>query len=214
VNIDFSTIDPNIIYLALVYGLWTGVTAVYVPGTGLLETKAFIALAISIGILSQLSTNWIAVIMIVIGVSAFIVVPFLRREYANMALAGLALQGLGGLVLFDDQTVSPFIIALTMLAPFAYFHFVLIPMLDRLQQEKIIEKDDLLVGQRGKVMKALDPVGTINVNSESWTAVSDEPLEAGTEVIVVERNGLQLTVEAVKHKRQSHLDNNLEEATT
>jgi membrane-bound serine protease (ClpP class) len=214
VNIDFSTIDPNIIYLALVYGLWTGVTAVYVPGTGLLETKAFIALAISIGILSQLSTNWIAVIMIVIGVSAFIVVPFLRREYANMALAGLALQGLGGLVLFDDQTVSPFIIALTMLAPFAYFHFVLIPMLDRLQQEKIIEKDDLLVGQRGKVMKALDPVGTINVNSESWTAVSDEPLEAGTEVIVVERNGLQLIVEAVKHKRQSHLDNNLEEATT
>ena len=200
-SIDFNTIDPNLVYLALIYGLWTGATAVYVPGTGILEAKAFAVLALAIAVLTQLDVNWLAVLLIVIGVSVFIAIPFLKREYANTALSGLILQGIGGLLLFESQQVSPFIIALTLIAPFAYFRYVLIPMLDKLRDEHVADKDDLLIGEMGVVTRAIDPVGAVNVNSELWTATSDSQIEAGAAVIVVERSGLQLRVEALKEKR-------------
>jgi membrane-bound ClpP family serine protease len=41
----------------------------------------------------------------------------------------------------------------------------------------------------------------VQVRSEQWTARSDRPLQPGEEIVVLERDGLQLYVEGVKHKR-------------
>jgi membrane-bound ClpP family serine protease len=54
----------------------------------------------------------------------------------------------------------------------------------------------------GRVVKALDPIGTVQVNSELWTATSSKTLASGTRVVIQERNGLQLFVEATKDKRE------------
>ena len=61
--------------------------------------------------------------------------------------------------------------------------------------------DEPLIGTEGYVQRALDPVGTVYVRGESWTARSEAPLAAGTEVAVVDQEGLTLFVEAIKHKR-------------
>jgi membrane-bound serine protease (ClpP class) len=207
---DFSTIDPNLVYLALVFGLWSGVTAAYIMGTGLPETMAMIVLAGSIYVLTQMSTNWMAVLIIMFGISAFMTTPFLPRRFATWALFGLALQSVGGWMLFDDERVSLFVIALTALAPMAYYQFVLIPILDKLRNEPQIEKDDQLVGKLGRVTKALDPTGTVLVNSELWTAIAaGDPITTGENVVVVERNGLQLIVQAAKRKPRIY-DNPIE----
>jgi membrane protein implicated in regulation of membrane protease activity len=63
-------------------------------------------------------------------------------------------------------------------------------------------EDEPITGQLGYVQRTVDPVGTVYVRGESWTARSDEKLAAGTEISVVEQDGLTLYVEAVKHKRQ------------
>lgn len=46
----------------------------------------------------------------------------------------------------------------------------------------------------------LEPVGTVNVNSELWTAYSNEPLPSGTYVEVVSKEGLRLFVVRAKPK--------------
>ncbi len=199
--IDPASFDPNIIYLALVFSLWVGVTAAYVPGTGIIEGAAILGVIGSLFVLAQLPTNWLAVLVLVVGVSSFIVTPFLRHQYAIIAVGGLGLQAAGGLLLFRGSiSVSVLVIVLTILIPFAYHQWVLLPMIDNLSRQPSEGKDDLLVGTIGRVTKEINPIGAVNVNSESWTATSDQKIRVGDNVIVVERIGLQLVVEKIKKK--------------
>src|SRR5690606_41205748 len=106
------TIDPNLIYLALIFGLWLGVTATYVPGTGILEVVAAVMMIGAVGLLANMPTNWGAVVLLVVGALTFIVIPFLKHQLVPLAIGGLILQAVGGLFMFDGLQVSPVIIAL------------------------------------------------------------------------------------------------------
>jgi membrane-bound serine protease (ClpP class) len=195
------SLDVNVVYLALIATLWLGVTATYVPGTGLLEV---LSAAIAIGavyMLSNLPTNWGAVIVLIVGVLSFIVMPFLNRQLTALAIGGLVLQGIGSLFMFNGVQVSPVIIALILVLSLAYHRYVLIPALEKSRLQPLVDDDTSLIGARGRVVSAINPVGTVNVRGELWTANSDHPLQAGEEVVVVERDGLNIFVEGVKQKR-------------
>lgn len=204
---DLSVVDPNLIYLALVLGLWASVTAVYVTGTGIVEILAVGSLILGVAALTQTPTNWFALFLLVVGVSTFIVVPFVRRELAVYAPVGLVMQAVGGLLLFDSGPgVSPFVIMVTILISFAYYQYVLLPVLRNAIDKPVEDKDTLIIGKTGRVVKPLDPVGTVNVESELWTATAlSEHLDSGETVVVINRRGLQLEVESVKRKRESNL---------
>lgn len=52
-----------------------------------------------------------------------------------------------------------------------------------------------MVGSRGEVVKPLAPEGVIRISSELWEAKSaDRKIATGKEVIVIEQDGLKLTV--------------------
>jgi len=210
--------DPNIVYLIMLFGLWLSVTAAYVPGTGVLELVAMGSLILAVLFLAVMPTNWIAALLIILGVMGFLVMPFLKRRLAPLAIGGLVLQTIGGLFLFRDQAVSPLLIAFTIVGSLAYYRFILTPILNTQPKKSAVSEDDLLVGAYGRVVLPLNPSGTVYVRGETWRATSDHPLEAGESVIVVEREGLQLYVESVKLKRkaddgQSEMEDTEEEAT-
>lgn len=195
------TLDANVVYLALIAALWLGVTATYVPGTGMLEA---LSAATAVGVvlaLGNLPTNWGAVIILITGVLSFIVMPFLNRQWIALAVGGLILQGVGSLFMFNGLQVSPVLIGLILVLSLVYHRYVLIPVLEKARVQPLVDDDVSLIGARGRVMSAINPVGTVNVRGELWTANSDEPLNTGEEVIVVERDGLNIFVEGVKHKR-------------
>jgi membrane-bound ClpP family serine protease len=54
-------------------------------------------------------------------------------------------------------------------------------------------------------------MATVNVRGEQWTALADHPLRTGDEIVVLERDGLQLQVEGVKHKQKSKKEEDTEE---
>lgn len=196
--LNLATLDPNLVYIGLVVGLWLAITAAYVPGTGLPEIGAFLMLIGSFWVLTALPTNWLAVMLVVLGVIGFLVLPFIAPDRARLAEAGLFVQALGGFFLFDGMTVSPFTIVITLAVAWGYHRLILIPILQAQGGRSEFEEANEVVGARGRVVKALDPVGTVHVKSELWTARSDEPLEANTPVIVTARQGLELTVEKAK----------------
>ena len=201
-SIDPTTVDPNLLYLGLVISLWIGVTAAYVPGTGLIELVATVGFIGSLLVIGQMSASWVAVLLIVIGISAFMVMPFIEQQYAALAVGGLFLQSLGGVFLFSGgQSVSLVVIAITIALPLIYHQLVLMPMLKMVNSQPISNKDELIIGMTGRVTKDIDPIGAVLVDSESWTAISDETLKTGDTIVVVDRNGLQLIVEKVKQKQ-------------
>lgn len=200
-NLDANMIDPNIVYLLLVVGLWVAIMALYTPGTGLLEVIAFLALGGSVILLGVMPTNWWAVLLLVVGVLSFHVIPFLKPEWSSWSIGGLALQAAGGIFLFSGRGVPWFLIPVTIAIALVYHYAILMPTLKTLRQAPVLNEDDLLLGVEGRVVQPIDPIGVVHVHGENWTATSDAPIEAGEEVVVLERDGLQLRVEALKHKR-------------
>ncbi|MCU0481955.1 MAG: hypothetical protein MUE54_12215 [Anaerolineae bacterium] len=198
--------DPSLVFVIFVMSLWITVTATHLPGTGALEFLAFAGMIVSSVILLQMPTNWFAVLVMVIGVAGYSIMPFIKHEYFILAWGGIILQGIGGLFLFNGMAVSPFVIGIVMLLLATYCQFVLLPALRiGLAPHATSTKDDELVGIIGKATTDINPMGTVLVESEIWTATSDYAIKAGESVVVIERDGLQLIVESLKRKRADDL---------
>lgn len=195
-------IDPNLVYLILIIGLWLSVTAAYMPGTGVFEVLAAVGVIIALVALANMPTNWWAVILIVVGVLSFLVMPFLDRRFAVLAVGGLVLQAAGSLTLFNGAAVALPLIVVVIGGALVYHRFALMRILNYHQTTPAMLDDQPLVGAFGHVQRALDPVGTVYVRGETWTARSDEKLDSGTEITVVDQEGLTLFVEPMKHKRR------------
>lgn len=190
--------NATLLYLVLLVGLWIAITAVHIPGTGVFEVASLGLILVSLYMLIQLPTNWIAVVALVSGTGCFIVLPYLSPRYAHLAEVGLLLQGLGGLTLFTDRTPAPLIVGLTVLISWLFNRFVLMPLLRRQRVNTDYHQYTEVIGAMGRVTKPLTPVGTVMINGELWSARSDHELPAETEVIVRERRGFELKVEKAK----------------
>jgi membrane-bound serine protease (ClpP class) len=195
--------DPNVIYLLLLVGLWASVFGIYIPGTGVVEGVAVVTLAGAlIALVSNPATNWLAVLLIGAGVLGYMLIPLYRHSLARLALVGLILQAVGGIFLFSGTSVSLLIIVATIGITLFFYQFALLRILEKQTNEPSVGDEELLPGSLGQVSKALDPVGIVNVRSESWTAYSNEPLQPGETIVVVAKEGLRLYVEKAKPKRR------------
>lgn len=83
-------------------------------------------------------------------------------------------------------------------------------------QTELRERDraNPLLGAEGRVTKAIDPVGTVIINGESWTARSSHPIPVDSLVEVVEQVGLELRVRAKRQLADSTDDQTNDQATT
>lgn len=199
--------DPNVAYFLLIMGLWLGVTAAYLPGTGYVEIMSGTALLTALVMLANLPTNLVALLILMTGVLGFAVVPFLTRRPWWLAIFGLGLQAAGSVLLYDrGVTVSPILIIVTLALPFVYHTFILTPMLRRQRDmDPAADRDAEIIGMRGRVLHTLNPIGIVLVNSEEWTAEAHRKLEPGLPIVVVGREGLKLIVELDKVKRDQLL---------
>ena len=196
--IDLTLVDPNLLYVALLAGLWLGVTALYIPGTWLPETLSIILVLGSLWILASVATVWWAVGALVLGVSMFLVLPFFGEKYGRFAEVGLIGQIVGGLFLFQEQSVSPILIGVTVLLAFLYNRFILIPTIKSQRRRNEYDESNEVMGKRGRVHMDLDPVGTVYVNKELWRARSTTPISRDTPIRVIGQDGLELIVEKAK----------------
>lgn len=197
--------DPNLAYFLLVFGLWVAATAAYIPGTGLIEVIAGVMLVVALSLLSALPTNLVGLLLVSMGVVGFAVIPFIRRRPIGLVVAGIGLQVVGSVLLFNDGIlVSPLLMLVTLGIPMAYHTMLLMPMMERQfasPSAPTMERDASLVGMTGRVTQALEPVGSVHVNGETWTAEGRRKLPIGAPIVVVGREGLRLIVDIDKQKR-------------
>lgn len=197
--------DPSVVYLMLLAGLWMAVTVVYTPGTVIAEVVSGALLLVALLALTSMPTNWWALIVLVLGVSGFLALPFVSAKWANVADIGLVFQGIGGYFLFSTLSVSPLVILFTLLIGWGYHRLVLLPVLRHHRDLAQVNDKNALIGARGRVVKTLNPVGTVYVEGELWTARANETLETDYEIVVLSKQGLELRVEKAKHTEESAL---------
>jgi membrane-bound ClpP family serine protease len=129
-----------------------------------------------------------------------LILPFFGERYGRFAEVGLVGQAVGGYFLFENSPVSLVLIGITLVLAVLYNRFVLIPIMRTQRSHNEYDESNEVVGLRGRVVKALDPVGTVYVNKELWRARSSEVLLPDTPVMIVGQDGLELVVEKAKNE--------------
>jgi membrane-bound serine protease (ClpP class) len=187
--------NPNVVYVLLIIGLWAAAAAFYVPGTGLLEVSALVCLVLAIAGLTQLPVNVVGVILIVVAGLLFII--DLKVHSVALAVGAAVSLVLGSVFLFPPSEgtlrLSPWLIGGVTLASIGFFGVAICAAM-RAQRLRAVVAAETIVGQRGVVTTSIDPVGTVQVHSELWTAVADEPIDTGEEVEVTALEGLRVRV--------------------
>ena len=192
-------IMPNLVYLLLMAGVWLAAMAIVSPGTGLLEIGAVAILVMAgVGTLQVPVDPWA---LAVIGVGVVLFVGALRWKQTGLwlALSALLLSA-GSAFLLGIQAgqtaVHPLLAAVVSILTVGFF-WIAVRRGVIAQRAKPLHNPDATLGQVGDVRSALDPVGSVYVGGELWSARSDSPAAVGTTVRVRGREGLVLLVDPV-----------------
>jgi membrane-bound serine protease (ClpP class) len=194
--------NPNVAYLALIVGLLMLVVAVTTPGTGLAEVIAVIALAVALIGLVQLSANFAGVVLIIAAFVLF-ALDVTQTQHGALTLGGAVALVVGSLLLFPVReggpTVSLWLVAGATIVMVAVSLVFFSALMRWRKQHRVDNAAQEVVGQRGVVKTATTPLtpGTAQVSGQLWTIEADEPIEPGTEVEVMGREGLTLKVKKV-----------------
>lgn len=192
-----SPLFPNLLYLVLVAGVWLAALAIVSPGTGVPEVLAFIALTLAgFGTLIVPFNGW-ALALLVVG-ALFFLLSLRREKYEPwLGLSALALSA-GSVFLFRFEgragAVHPLLALIVSMLTLGYFWLALRSVIRSQRAAPAIDLQRVL-GQIGEVRTPLDPVGSVYVGGELWTARAERPVEAGKKVRVQAMDGLILVVE-------------------
>jgi len=195
-----TSLVTNILYLLLVAGLWLVSIAIVSPGTGLYEVLAgLFLLAAGVGLV-LVPVNFWAVGLLLAGLTCFIFALVRKRESLWLAAAGVLISA-GSVFLFrlEDKiiAVNPVLAILASIST-VWFYWFAVRHVIGLQATGSALDPDQLIHQIAEARTELDPMGTIYVNGELWTAESESGrISIGENVEIISRKGLILQVRVV-----------------
>lgn len=196
-------VDPNVAYLLLVVGVVMAIMALFAPGTGVLEIGALFVLFLAGWEISQLPINLWALVLLILGVIPFFLAVRKSRNLVFLAIALVAFV-LGSAYLFQGASwyqpgVNPI---LAIIASILASGYLWIATTKVLETEKMRPKHDLakLIGDIGEARTDIYNEGSVQIESELWSAHSQVPIPSGSNVRVVKREGFILEVEPIPPK--------------
>ena len=195
-----SPLFPNLVYLLLMAGLWFAALAVVSPGTGVLELVTLVSLA-AVGLATIiLPLNVWAVALLIAGLVLFVISLQRSRPEIWLSISALVLS-LGSVFMFEVEdglmAVHPLLAVVVSILTLGYFWFAIRKAIVAQQADPSIDPARV-INQIAEVRTKLDPIGSVYVLGELWTARAEMPLKPGTAVKVVGREGLLLVVEPLK----------------
>ncbi len=192
-----SIVNPDIAYLLLMFGAIFLMMAIVTPGTHLLEGGALLMLAAAGYEIYNLGFNWWALLIL-----ALALVPFIYsirkpgREWA-LVVSILALI-VGSLYIFPGTgffpIVNPVLAVIISLMSAGWLWFIVRKGMQAIHARPMQDLQNL-IGQSGQAKTEILDAGSVQVNSELWSARSEQSIPAGSRIRVVNREGFTLIVE-------------------
>jgi len=191
-----SPLLPNLLYLILVAGLWLAALSVVTPGSGVYEALAILAL-VTVGVATTIvPLNLWALVPVALGVGVFGVSIWRSRQGIWLVLSAILLT-LGSAFLFRQAgggpAVSPALAFVTTLSSVGFF-WVVVRTVRAAQQAQPAHDPSHVLGEIGEARTSIDPIGTAYVDGELWTVRAENPIQPGSPIRVVSREGLMLIV--------------------
>jgi membrane-bound serine protease (ClpP class) len=191
-----SIADPNIGFILLVLGALGIYVEFSAPGLVFPGVAGGILALLGLSALAVLPINWIGAALLILGAALFV----LEAKFAShgvLGVGGTVAMVLGALLLIDGppEVRIRLSTAVAVSVPFALITMFLVSLVVRARANKVVTGEEGLLNEVGLAFTALAPAGKIFVHGEYWDAVSNAPVEPGSEVRIVGIDGLKLRVE-------------------
>ncbi|MCS6906648.1 MAG: nodulation protein NfeD [Anaerolineales bacterium] len=196
--------NPNIVFLLLTIGVQAIIIELYSPGGWVAGLIGVVCVALALYGLGVLPVNWFGLVFIIIAFILF-VLELNTPTFGGLTVAGIISLIVGALVLFNSpgvpsfQRVSVPLVILTSSALGILFVGVLLFAL-RTQRTPIRMGIESVIGKQGEVKAEINPVGSVQVGGELWTAElqpGQKPIPVGSRVEVIGKQGIRLYVKEV-----------------
>ena len=190
-------VNPDVAYVVLVLAFVLTILAMLAPGTGILELAAlFLLVAAGFGIVNLPVNSW-AFIPILAGI-LLIFIAMRRTSRWYFLAAAIFILVLGTAFLYKGSAgvfaANPLLVLIASVSMGVFIW--IIGYLTRKAFSQNTDRDlSRLIGMTGRATTDIHMGGSAHVDSEEWSAISEKPISAGSAIIVLERNGLVLTVE-------------------
>lgn len=196
--------DPNVIGLLLTFGALGLFVELLSPGLIVPGVVGGLAMIVGLVALGTLPFNWAGIVLLALA-AVLIFLEIQAPGLGFLGVGGVIAFVLGSLLLFSvgepDLPGAPAVrISLWLVGILsgliAFFALFMVGAVVRTRKMKYNQVGGNLIGQTGKVLTALSPVGTVQLTSETWSAVSsgEEEIGVGEKVEVVEVDGLTIKV--------------------
>lgn len=195
--------DPNIAFLLLTLGGLALIIELFSPGLVGPGVVGVIMLTFAFFSLDVLDTNVAGIALVVIAFVLF-AIEFFAAGFGVFGIGGIVALILGGLLLMSDapgggEEVSIWllvVVAATVATVLGSLWLIMVR--DRRKARDLPSRLDLLVGKTGSVHRTIDPEGTVQVASETWSARSTGgAIAEGVDVRVTAMEGFCAIVEPV-----------------
>lgn len=205
--------DPNIVFLLLSVGVQAILIELSSPGGWVAGFIGVVCLLLAVFGLGILPVNWFGILFLVVAFVLFIL-DIKAPTHGALTTAGVISFIVGSLVLFNTirlpgtpevvggpSVSTPLVIGTGLVLGLSFFGLVTIAL--RAQRAPVKSGREALPGRIGTVRNELNPRGQVQVAGELWTARladGEEPLQRGTEIAVLEVDGLELVVKKFTRK--------------
>jgi len=196
--------DPNIAYILMMLGVAGLYFELAHPGSIFPGVIGAICLILAFYSFQVLSVNYAGILFIVLAIVLFLA-EIKVASYGLLSIGGTICLLLGSLMLFDST--SPYLrpslaVLLATIAITATFFITIATLAFRAYVRKPASGSEGMIGLVGVVINRIAPRGKVFVHGEYWNAYSEEVVEEGEEVEVIEIKGLKIKVKKIIKKEE------------
>lgn len=173
-----------------------------------------ICLILALYSLQLLPVNYAGVALILLGI-AFMVAESFLPSFGVLGIGGVAAFVAGAVILIDTE-VPGFGIPLSLIVPLgmvsALLVFGIVAMALKARRQRLVGGDSELIGSLAQITSVSvqdSHSGWLHLQGENWQVHSASPLQAGQQVRVIARHGLQLEVTAQPSTHREELNHGL-----
>ncbi len=189
--------DPNIAYMLLMLGMAGLYFEFAHPGAVLPGTLGALCLLLGLYAMQALPVTTTGLLLLLLAVILF-VLEIVVTSYGILGAGGLISLIIGSLMLYDTSATG-ISLAASVLYPTVISMGLFLSVIAYLATRATLSRPksgmEALKGQRGFVKREVGPEGgQVFLDGELWTAYSDASIPEGTEIVVIEVEGLRLKV--------------------
>lgn len=188
--------NPNVAYILMLIGIYGIILEFANPGTIFSGVIGVISLVLGLYALNLLPYDATGLVLIGLGL-VLMVAEALTPSFGILGIGGAVAFGFGSMMLFPDDVpgleMSP-LVAIAASAATALIVVVVVGAALRAFRRPPAAGDRALARETGRVVAWAGASGEVEIHGERWHARAARPLEPGTRVRVLSRDGLVLDV--------------------